>query len=92
MKMSKLYAALALSTVALAPTLAEARIHHHHHRYATYAHEDAYRLPYPISYLRNYGPGQAPGSFDYYDGPSTNFCYQGASGYLGQDGRRHPCF
>jgi hypothetical protein len=91
MKMLKLFAAIALSAVALAPSLADARSHHHH-RYATYAYEDAERLPYPISYLHNYGPGQAPGSFAYYDGPSTNFCYQGSSGYVGQDRRRHPCF
>jgi hypothetical protein len=94
MKMPKLFAAIALSAVALAPSLADARSHHHH-RYGITAHEayeNAYRLPYPISYLHNYGPGQLPGSFDYYDGPSTNFCYQGSAGYIGQDGRRHPCF
>ncbi|MGA7809805.1 hypothetical protein, partial [Bradyrhizobium sp.] len=65
MKMSQLFAAVALSAVAFAPSLADARSHHHH-RYATYADEEAYRLPYPISYLHNYGPGQVPGSFDYY--------------------------
>jgi hypothetical protein len=82
-------AAVMLSTVALAPGLAEARIHHRHHHYGYY---ERYRLPYPISYLHNYGPGFTPGTFAYYDGPSTNHCYQGSSAYLGQDHRRHPCF
>jgi len=82
-------AAVMLSTVALAPGLAEARIHHRHHHYGYY---ERYRLPYPISYLHNYGPGFTPGTFAYYDGPSPNHCYQGSSAYLGQDHRRHPCF
>jgi hypothetical protein len=82
-------AAVMLSAVALAPGLAEARIHHRHHHYGYY---ERYRLPYPISYLHNYGPGFTPGTFAYYDGPSTNHCYQGSSAYLGQDHRRHPCF
>ena len=51
-----------------------------------------YGLPYPISYMHNYGPGFTPGTFAYYDGPSTNYCYQGAAAYIGQDRRRHPCF
>ena len=83
----KLFAAAALlAAVALAPTLAEARHyrHHHHHHYPA--------LPYPISYLHNYGPGITPGTFAYYDGPSTNHCYRGSATYIGQDGRRHPCF
>lgn len=85
----KLFAAVAvLSAVTLAPSLSEARGHHRHHRHHHYAH----RLPYPISYLHNYGPGLTPGSFAYYDGPSTNHCYQGAAAYKGQDRRRHPCF
>jgi hypothetical protein len=49
-------------------------------------------LPYPISYLHNYGPGIAPGTFAFYDGPSTNHCYQSAAAYVGQDRRRHPCY
>jgi hypothetical protein len=76
--------AAALLAVAVAPTLAEARHYRHHHT--------QWPLPYQISYLHNYGPGPAPGSFAYYDGPSTNHCYQGSAAYLGQDGRRHPCF
>jgi hypothetical protein len=70
--------------LALAPTLAQARTYHHH--------AYPYWLPYEISYLHNYGPGPLPGTFAYYDGPSTNLCYQGAAAYLGQDHRRHPCF
>jgi hypothetical protein len=74
-----------LAAVAAAPTLAQARSHHrHHHR--------SHWLPYEISYNHNYGPGLVPGTFAYYDGPSTNACWQSAASYLGQDRRRHPCF
>jgi hypothetical protein len=83
-------AAIVLSGVAIAPNLAEARHHHRHH--GQYGYHEWYGLPYPISYLHNYGPGIEPGTFAYYDGPSTNLCYQGSAAYIGQDGRRHPCF
>ncbi len=86
-----LAAAVMLSAVAFAPHAADARIHHHHH-YGDDGYHERYRLPYPISYMHNYGPGFEPGSFAYYDGPSTNHCYQGSATYLGQDRRRHPCF
>ena len=80
MRKVKFFAASALlAATAIAPTLAEAR-----HRSSP--------LPYPISYLHNYGPGPVPGTFAYYDGPATVKCYQSAAAYLGQDGRRHPCF
>ena len=79
-----LIAAALLAAAALAPSLADAR-HYRHHRHH-------WPLPYQISYLHNYGPGLQPGSFAYYDGPSTNHCWQGAAGYIGQDGRRHPCY
>jgi hypothetical protein len=86
MRNSKLFAAaILLSAVALAPSVVAAHSHRHHYDYR-------YRLPYPISYTHNYGPGIAPGTFAYYDGPSTNHCYQGAATYLGQDRRAHPCF
>ena len=49
-------------------------------------------LPYQISYLHNYGPGLQPGTFAYYDGPSTILCRQGAAAYIGQDRRRYPCY
>jgi len=77
-------AALAALTTVMGP--AQARRHHHHH---WYGHHE--RLPYPISYKHNYGPGFEPGTFAYYDGPSNNFCIQGAAAYHGQRGR-HPCF
>jgi hypothetical protein len=79
----KLAAAAILSALTLAPGLAQARIHHHarHHR-----------LPYQISYNHNYGPGPLPGTFAYYDGPSTNACSQGSATYRGADGGRYPCF
>lgn len=80
----KLVAAVAaLSAAILVPSLAEARGHHRYH---------ANPLPYPISYLHNYGPGITPGTFAFYDGPSTNHCYQSAAAYVGQDRRRHPCY
>jgi hypothetical protein len=41
--------------------------------------------------MHNYGPGR-PGTFAYYDGPSTNYCAQGAATYIGQNHRKHPCF
>lgn len=76
-----LSAAVLLSALAAAPSLAQARTHHRLHS-----------LPYDISYKHNYGPGPLPGTFAYYDGPSTNACRQSAATYLGQDRRRHPCF
>ena len=86
MKNAKLVTAAALLiAAAFQPQAADA--HRHHHRYGY-----AWGLAYPISYLHNYGPGLEPGTFAYYDGPSTNLCYQGSAAYLGQDGRRHPCF
>jgi hypothetical protein len=77
-------AAVILSALALAPSSAQARTHHRHH-------VPRYSLPYDISYLHNYGPGLQPGTFAYYDGPSTAHCAQSAAAYLGQDRRRHPC-
>jgi hypothetical protein len=82
-------AAVILAALAAVPGLAQARSHHHHH----YDHYDrSFGLPYEISFMHNYGPGFEPGSFAYYDGPSTNLCYQGSAAYIGQDHRRHPCF
>jgi hypothetical protein len=85
-KLKLLVAIAALSGAVLAPSLADARGHHRYYR--AYVNP----LPYPISYLHNYGPGLTPGSFAYYDGPATNRCYQSAAAYIGQDGRRHPCY
>ena len=89
MKNSKLFAATALLLAAatILPGAADARRYHHRHY-----HHHRGGLPYPISYLHNYGPGATPGSFAYYDGPSTNLCYRGSAAYRGQDHRRHPCF
>jgi len=70
-----------LAALAVAPSLAQARTHV---RY--------FPLPYQISYSHNYGPGLLPGTFAYYDGPSTVACAQGAATYLGQDRRKHPCY
>jgi len=82
-----LAAALIVAATSLAPTLSEARSHHRHH-----GTHGFHGLPYPISFLHNYGPGPLPETFAYYDGPSTNHCYQSSAAYLGQDRRRHPCF
>jgi hypothetical protein len=81
-KLKLLSAAAVLAALALTSGLAQARTHHHAH---------LYWLPYEISYLHNYGPGLLPGTFAYYDGPSTVGCAQSAATYLGQDRRRHPC-
>ena len=85
-RLTFLAAVIVLSSVALAPSLSEARGYHRYHRHY------ASPLPYSISYLHNYGPGLTPGTFAHYDGPSTNHCYQSSAAYIGQDGRRHPCF
>jgi hypothetical protein len=82
-------AAAILFALVLATGVAQARTHHHHHRHHHVSH---YGLPYLISYTHNYGPGVLPGTFAYYDGPSTNACYQSAATYRGQNGRRYPCF
>jgi hypothetical protein len=83
-KLKLLSAAATLSALAAAPSLTQAA--------DLPVHLRAYSLPYPISYSHNYGPGPQPGTFAYYDGPSTNACRQGSATYLGQDRRRHPCF
>jgi len=93
MKTSKLFAAAVILSAGLSPGLAEAGSYRHHrYHYSHYGYPDYHPLPYPISYMHNYGPGPMPGTFAYYDGPSTNLCYQGSAAYIGQDGRRHPCF
>lgn len=86
-KLAMLAAALILAAAALLPTSSEARGHYRHHRHHTFN-----GLPYAISYLHNYGPGPVPGTFAFYDGPSTNHCYQSSAAYIGQDRHRHPCF
>jgi len=93
MKNWKLIAAVLLSAAALAPGLANAADLGVYPRHARYdGSRGWYGLPYRISYLHNYGPGYVPGTFAFYDGPSSNYCYQGSAAYIGQDGRRHPCF
>ena len=88
MTRSKLAAAAVLAMIALVPGLAQARVHYRHHHH----HILPSWLGYDISYLHNYGPGLVPGTFAYYDGPSTNHCWQGSANYLGQDRRKYPCF
>jgi len=78
-----------LAATAIAPALADEAPRRHHYRHH-YWHANP--LPYPISYLHNYGPGPVPGTFAFYDGPATVKCYQSAAAYIGQDRRLHPCF
>jgi hypothetical protein len=86
-RLKLLSAAALLSMLAVAPSVAaELRVHHHVHHVRAH-----YGLPYEISYLHNYGPGLVPGTFAYYDGPSTVHCAQSAAAYLGQDRRRYSC-
>ena len=66
-------AAALLSIATLVPGLADARHNRHHH------HLRNWGLPYPISYLHNYGPGPQPGTFALYDGPSTIRCSRSAA-------------
>ena len=89
MKLKLFAAALALVTVApaFAADYAVPRRHHHRHHALSY-----WQLPYQISFLHNYGPGPVPGTFAFYDGPTRVLCQQGAAAYIGQDGRRYPCF
>jgi hypothetical protein len=93
----KLAAAAIVAFLAFGPGLAQARTHHHrhhyhHHHYRHHHHHvRLYPLPYKISYLHNYGPGPVPGTFSYYDGPSTVHCAQSAAAYLGQDRHRYAC-
>ena len=84
-KLPMFVAALILAAATLVPAASEARSHHRHRHHH-------HGLPYTISFLHNYGPGPLPGTFAFYDGPSTNHCYQSAATYIGQDRRRHPCF
>jgi hypothetical protein len=93
MSYPKLTAALIASALAIAPGVAQARTHHHHHhQHHHHHHVRNYGLPYQVSFMHNYGPGLRPGTFAYYDGPSTNYCAQGAATYIGQNHRKHPCF
>ena len=52
----------------------------------------AYWAALPDQLLAQLRPGPEPGTFAYYDGPSTNYCIQGSATYIGQGGRRYPCF
>jgi hypothetical protein len=89
----KWLAATLLSGVLIAaPLAAQAadyalrRHHHRHHRHIVIRQH----IPW-FSYLHNYGPGPLPGTWAYYDGPTSVRCKQSAAAYRGQDGRRHPC-
>ena len=78
-------AAMVVAAMIAAPIAAQAdeyyrrHQHRHHHHIAWF------------SYIHNYGPGPFPGTYAYYDGPTSARCKQSAAAYRGQDGRRHPC-
>jgi hypothetical protein len=83
-----LCAAMVVAAMIAAPIAAQAdeyyrrhHRHHHHHR-----HHIAW-----FSYIHNYGPGPVPGTWAYYDGPTSVRCKQSAAAYRGQDGRKYPC-
>ena len=89
-KLKFLGAAALVVTMIAAPIVAQAdeyvrRHHRHHHHY--HRHHIAW-----FSYIHNYGPGPFPGTWAYYDGPTSVRCKQSAAAYRGQDGRRYPCF
>jgi hypothetical protein len=83
-----LAAALISSVLIAAPIMAQADEHvrRHHHR-----HHHRHHIAW-FSYIHNYGPGPIPGTYAYYDGPTSVRCKQSAAAYRGQDGRRYPCF
>jgi hypothetical protein len=87
-RLKLLAAALVVSALAAAPTLALAHGHHRHHHHRHHHHHHHH---HSISYIHNYGPGILPGTYAYYDGPTSVRCKQSAAAYRGQDGRRHPC-
>jgi hypothetical protein len=79
-----LCAAMVVAAMTAAPIAAQAdeyyRRHHHHRHHIAW-----------FSYIHNYGPGPSPGTWAYYDGPTSVRCKQSAAAYRGQDGRRYPC-
>jgi hypothetical protein len=88
-RLKLLAAALISSALIAAPIMAQADeyVRRHHHRHHHYRHHIAW-----FSYIHNYGPGPVPGTYAYYDGPTSVRCKQSAAAYRGQDGRRYPCF
>jgi len=74
----KLLSAAALLSALAVGQLVEARTHHALTRCPTRSLQPQLRA------------GALPGSFAYYDGPSTNACAQSAATYLGQDHRGTP--
>jgi len=81
-----LCAAIVVAATIAAPIAAQAdeyRRHHHRHHHRPHI---AW-----FSYIHNYGPGPVPGTYAYYDGPTSVRCKQSAAAYRGQDGRRYPC-
>jgi hypothetical protein len=84
-------AAALVVAVVVAPIAAQAdeyvRRHRHHHHHDIHRYHIAW-----FSYIHNYGPGPLPGTYAYYDGPTSARCKQSAAAYRGQDGRRYPCF
>ena len=83
-------AALVVGVIA-APIVAQADEYYRHHRRHHHHHHHWRHIAW-FSYIHNYGPGPLPGTYAYYDGPTSVRCKQSAAAYRGQDGRRYPCF
>jgi hypothetical protein len=81
-----LAAAIVVAATIAAPIAAQADEYRRHHQRHHHRHHIAW-----FSYIHNYGPGPVPGTYAYYDGPTSVRCKQSAAAYRGQDGRRYPC-
>ena len=90
-RMKLLAAAALVAAMIVAPMAAQADEYRHHHRHHHHHHYHRHHIAW-FSYLHNYGPGPLPGTYAYYDGPTSVRCKQSAAAYRGQDGRRYPCF
>src|SRR5205085_8514471 len=69
-----LAAALVSAVLGGAPIAAEAAdyaLRRHHHRHHHHVHRYHIQM---FSYLHNYGPGPLPGTYAYYDGPTSVRC------------------
>ena len=86
-RLKLLSAAALLSALAVAPSLAQARTSPSTMSATTFTTG----CPTKSATSTITGRGSLPGTFAYYDGPSTVHCAQSAATYLGQDRRRHPC-
>ena len=85
-KLTLVAAVAALSAAILAPGLAEARV------ITGITATTPVRCPTRSAICTITARVSPPVPSRFYDGPSTNHCYQSAAAYVGQDRRRHPCY